>query len=642
MMDPHVHTMQRWRAAAVLAGFAALLLAVWAGALAVSLTRQPGTVEPILLVQLLASSIGEAVAFACLGLLLLAAPIPALLRSTLLVLSLFLYALVVLGQSYAVWISNTVVSVLAVENAEHSRFTRSGLMYAVLAGGALLSVGAGLFATRHYIVLRGRRLAGVAVLGGAGFLVAVMMNAGTAIAGGDGRIQPGQSPVISLARIGAAYMPSAPSGTAAAMPTAGGVCGVDYHEGPFPFLREDIGVSGTPFAGDLSRKPNVVVLFIEGTSSRLLEVYGSQYSGLTPSMSRLARGAMVVNNYYNHTAATFRGLQGQLTSGYPLRGGAENGSGWAEGNAGEYARRSYSTLTDVLEEQGYDTVFLSPHPRKDALNHLLGMLGFDEIYTYERTRDELLESLQPTNRGSLTDHDLFNALIAYMERHRTRNDRPLFLGLYNIGTHAFLDVDPAGTPYGAGGNQSLNTLHNVDVQLGRFLDYFLASDYAEDTLLVLTSDHAHYPEPPFLEVATGKDYASFFVDRVPLIIRAPWLKLPARYDAMGRTTLDFAPSILHLLGTTEVRNAFLGHSIFDPGFQRPVELAAIGQSAYVIHDGKVYPAEEAPVAVQDEYEECWSVVQAYHESETRGQIFPADHNTSGSSAMDEGASNGTR
>src|SRR3546814_20625437 len=96
------------------------------------------------------------------------------------------------------------------------------------------------------------------------------------------------------------------------------------------------------------------------------------------------------------------------------------------------------------------------------------------------------------NRNALTDHDLFLALRRYLEKNDGK--QPLFIGLYNIGTHAFMDVGEHGEKYGDGSNHSLNTIHNLDAQFGRFYRWFARSRYADNTLLILTSDHAHRSE----------------------------------------------------------------------------------------------------------------------------------------------------
>src|SRR3546814_8644543 len=90
------------------------------------------------------------------------------------------------------------------------------------------------------------------------------------------------------------------------------------------------------------------------------------------------------------------------------------------------------------------------------------MLGFDELYNRERSVKTLLQDdpVQPFNRNALTDHDLFLALRRYLEKNDGK--QPLFIGLYNIGTHAFMDVGEHGEKYGDGSNHSLNTIHNLE------------------------------------------------------------------------------------------------------------------------------------------------------------------------------------
>src|SRR5690606_28756579 len=180
---------------------------------------------------------------------------------------------------------------------------------------------------------------------------------------------------------------------------------------------------------------------------------------------------------------------------------------------------------------------------------------------------------------------------------------------------------PAGQKCGDCGNTPLSALHEVDAEFGRSYDWFIHSRHADGTLLVLTSDHAHYPEPPYVEVA-GEDLAPFFVDRIPLLVHAPWLDLPARYDARGRTSLDFAPTLLQLAGVTEARNSFVGRTIFNPAADKPLEVAAIGTSLYAIEDGQVKPAAKVSPALSGVVADCRAWVERYYALEQQNRIFP--------------------
>lgn len=613
----------RW----LLALCATSLFAGYLLALAICLHRQPGETGALAIGAMLVAPLCEIIVFYCVGRLLLA---PGPLRDSwprtlLYALNALVFTAVFVAQCYALVLSNAYISVLALENMEHARFTAGAVRTTVLVAGSVAWLGfvvLSWFGDVKRLRARGvvfNLLTGIAALG-----MVIVSNAHTSVAGGASRLQAGQSPVAALVLAGVGYLGEGPVeiSSASGYPA---YCGSPPGTGDFPFLKDFVNRSSLPFPASRPQPaPNVVVLFLEGTSARLLEAYGGQYPGLTPNISRMARQSMVVDNYFNHTAATFRGLQGQLTSGFPRYGGADHGDGWVEGHAEAYAKRSYSTLAGVLEGKGYRSVFFSPHKRSDALTRLIGMLGFDEIFTRERSSKQLLDDIQLPNRGSLTDHDQFQALMTYMQRHRD-DPQPLFIGLYNIGTHAFLDVDKRGVSYGDGDNISLNTLHNLDVQFGRFYDAFMASDFADDTLLIVTADHAHYPGPPYVQaVGEAKDYAPFFIDRIPLLIHAPWLQLPARFDAHNRTSLDFTPTVLQLLGIEQVRNSFVGRSIFDARFNRELQLAPIGRSIYAIYRGRVYGPNDIPPAIRDAYAGCKALVGIYYAHEQRDAIFPRD------------------
>jgi lipoteichoic acid synthase len=80
----------------------------------------------------------------------------------------------------------------------------------------------------------------------------------------------------------------------------------------FPFQRRGIASNPLPFTvGGLTGKPlNVIILFFEGVSARVMGHYGGPYANLTPVLDRFSERTITVDNYYNHTAATFRGIRG--------------------------------------------------------------------------------------------------------------------------------------------------------------------------------------------------------------------------------------------------------------------------------------------------------------------------------------------
>ena len=603
------------------------LFLVYLASLVVYFHRMPATPNVRMVASVLPSSLLELVVFTGIcGWLLRPGPLcRGRVRAMVFSLTVFVFTLGWLAQIYALLISNSFVSVLAMENASEAFLTSSLWRNLLLAAGAIASVVLIVRSwrrERHAPVSGHRRRKVIGWLVCLGGIAA--FNMGTSLAGGQGRLLAGQSPFASLLRVAASVLQVGHA--AAAKPLAVGgsgreLCGVTLSPGRFPFLKTTTSLPQLPFtATRIIEKPNVIVVFIEGESARLLETYGGHYPGLTPNISRMAKRAMALDDYFNHTAATFRGLQGQLTSGYPVHGGVSNGTGWVDGNAAAYEKRSYSSLPKMLKRHGYESVFFSPHSRSDAMNALVRMLGFDQIYTAQRSRAELLDKHEPMFGGGLSDADQYDSLIQYLRKRQS--SAPFFISLYSLGTHAFLDIPASAKAYGDGSNASLNTLHAADAAFGKFYDYFMSSKYADDTLLILTVDHAHYPEPPYVAVA-GSDLKPYFVDRIPTFIHAPWLQLPARYDVRGRTTLDLAPTILQLIGIDPGVNSFLGHTLFDRAYDRDFSIAAIGQVIYAIYHGQVYGPGEIPARISGEYNRCKAVVQTYYAHELSETIFPS-------------------
>ena len=65
----------------------------------------------------------------------------------------------------------------------------------------------------------------------------------------------------------------------------------------------------------LSSMPNIVLIFTEGLSQSIMD----DRRMIMPNMAAYQKKSLNFTNYYNHTFATYRGLIGQLYSGYQLQ-----------------------------------------------------------------------------------------------------------------------------------------------------------------------------------------------------------------------------------------------------------------------------------------------------------------------------------
>ena len=571
----------------------ALLLATFAAHF--SLAPGPPSLQGLLAVgAFFAGHVFDVLLVAAAGAVLVAGALPLRLVAYALFLVQFLGGAAQLAAHY---LTGEYLTRLAVENANHVMLLISPKRFAgaAVAVAAALTVPLGTERARKTVRWREAGALSLVLLSGA----AILELAPRVLPAGARRMRDalyedndvtGRSPLVSLIDViteGGAPIPVAYSRADA---RAAERFGFEISPGkPYPLVKDRIYDGEPPFAIEpgAPRRPNVVVFFTEGLSARLMGVYGAPFPGITPNIDRFSAhpGTMVVRNYYNHTFATYRGLHGQLCSFFPKDEGSK---AWLEGPEGA-GIRSYFSLADYFRELGYETDFLDTHRRGAArVDDMMRRLGFENVWTAEDLSARELGGVSPLRPDALSDHQLLDALVTFLKERQARGSgsRPLFVGLYNIETHAFQDSAPDAPKYGDGANNCLDTVHGFDDAFGRFLDFFFRSPLAESTVVVLTADHCHYPTRSYEEAVRPHwpDLPRIPVDEIPLVAFSPVSRLPATFDAGYRTSLDFAPSLIHLLGLPQRPNPFLGRSIFEErdARQRGPGVALIGTDAFLV------------------------------------------------------------
>jgi lipoteichoic acid synthase len=371
---------------------------------------------------------------------------------------------------------------------------------------------------------------------------------------------------------------------------------MSYNEGKaYPIKKPFITTSPPPFSlKDKSKKdrPNIILFFVEGFAARATSVYSDKFPLMTPHLLDFSQSSMVVTNYYSHTAATYRGVHGQLCSLYPYFGG--NG-GWHT-NYDDMPKTNYRCVQHVLKKRGYRTVFLnSERAGHTFLDELMLRIGFDDVLTAEKLSKLFLDGEEPVRSDALGDIQLARALTGYLKKQEYSDvEAPFFMSIYNLETHAWQDTQENGIKYRDGKNNALNTIYNFDKAFGVFWDYFKLSKWAKNTVIVFTSDHARFPEKSFIDAiheAKQMDYQPIFVDRIPLIIFDASRDLLKTYDAQWRSSIDLAPTMLHYLGYQDIPNSFIGTSIFDKAAHRG-SLASIGDLDYWIEPDQITPSNQ--------------------------------------------------
>lgn len=354
------------------------------------------------------------------------------------------------------------------------------------------------------------------------------------------------------------------------------------------YFRKNIPNSGISSKLKSSGK-NIILLFSEGMSFECIS------SELTPNIYNLQKTSISFRNYYNHTAATFRGIRGQLISGYPMIGGVQaiNLPQYSDLNAAQISRKlkenppDFPTLPTILNKHNYRTVFISPHDLNEKLGIMAQAAGFQKVlHSTDHVRNSIM----------LTDRQIYDFIWNELEN-CGKSEQPFMLSAYILGTHH--GFDSPDIRFKDGTEPLLNKFHNQDHWFGEFFKKLKNSKHYENTILILTSDHAIYPIPAVRKIF--KIDTPDFIGKIPLFIHHNTFQ-PQVLDAQRRNSLALTPTILDLLNIHEERNYFLGNSLFlsTPGeFER---VAAQGKDIHLtLENGVVKRCEKMPYAVQQKW-----------------------------------------
>lgn len=297
------------------------------------------------------------------------------------------------------------------------------------------------------------------------------------------------------------------------------------------FYRKGVSCVSVDRPEALKENPNIVLILTEGLSENIIKDDRS----ITPNLQEYEKRSVSFENYYNHTFATYRGISGQLYSGYQLD---------------NYDSNSLIGIHDILSDHGYNTSFINTEPNLVAFSRYLEDMGFDELISVPGS------DYQGQN-GSLSDKEAYEKLFSVMEE-KSASGQPYFSVIYTFGTHA--SFDSPDEKYGDGSVAELNKFYNMDYQFGSFMKRFDESPVSDNTIIVFTADHATYADLYYNDAFPDYVRENPQLDQIPLFIYHKGVQ-PQVLDANGRNSLDLTSTILDYIDIN-APNYFLGASLF--------------------------------------------------------------------------------
>ncbi len=310
-----------------------------------------------------------------------------------------------------------------------------------------------------------------------------------------------------------------------------------------------------PFQGKPPR--NVILLVLETTGTRYLSAYGSKYP-TTPVLEAERKNTLAFDNVYSHVGLTSNAMAAITLSVFPYMT-------WREYTV-EYPRLPGKTLAQVFKEHGRRTAFLHTGDLEYVgQDQFLDRRGFDTIWD----RDQVSPGGGGTSWGA-EDRHLVDGMLRWIDQEK---GRPFYLMAWTIQAHhpydpspdqPFIDFFGKDLPpddYDLG--RYLNTLREVDRQLGRLFEGLRARKLADDTLVVITGDHGESFGFPHEAWGHGSRVYQEAVN-VPLVVWSPRLVKRGRHLKTIGAHVDINPTVTDLAGLP-ADDSWHGRSMFDPG-----------------------------------------------------------------------------
>jgi phosphoglycerol transferase MdoB-like AlkP superfamily enzyme len=367
---------------------------------------------------------------------------------------------------------------------------------------------------------------------------------------------------------------------------------------PFPYPKTSAGAN---------EAPNVVLTLVEQLNHEFVHAFSGEFPGLMPQVSALAQRMTMVTEYQSVTQPTIHALTAALCSIH----GALPAEDVNRSLVGDALQTRMLCLPEILRAHGYHTVYIQAGSNQFAgTDGFLRAHGFDEIIGAAQL-EPLFAGRELSNWGV---HD--DALVEYseqkirqLEAQRARGGPPFFVMVQTIDTHAPGHA-PSSCPLprelrelssDEDSRTMLQAVHCTDAVLGE-LGHFILDDAARSarTLWAMTGDHPSEPLA-FLNEFHARHHRAYpgWSGRLPLLLHDPTHVLPQRVPVLSGH-LDLAPTLLHMLGITDVANAMAGESIFGARPEHPILLGRMAPESVAIYR----PGRTRSVSVEHLVELC--------------------------------------
>ena len=296
---------------------------------------------------------------------------------------------------------------------------------------------------------------------------------------------------------------------------------------------------------------------VESFNANFVETRDKQNREYTPFFNSLISKGIYIENYYGNSIQTCKGQESIFFSIIP----SINGKLFVD-----YPKLRIEGFPAVLTRNGYTTLFMQAYHNLafDNTEAYMHKAGFTSVESYKIKK-------YPADRKNIwgwgvEDGTFYKRAFEHIdELHSVNPNNPVFVSLATVGTHIPCDGMPQSKRMKYSDPKNLrekyeNALALADQQLSIFFTELSNRSYLQNTIIIITADHSF----PMREHGIYNNEICRYEEsfRVPFLIMWNNAIRPARITENASSHLDIGPTLLDLTGLTNVKNAFIGKSIF--------------------------------------------------------------------------------
>lgn len=300
------------------------------------------------------------------------------------------------------------------------------------------------------------------------------------------------------------------------------------------------------------KNPHIFLILIESFNGRFISANNGAGIEYTPFVNQLVKDNLYLSHYHSNSVYTAKGQFAALCGQVPLITGTEFKKNFQK-----------KCLPQILKEHGYQNIFFQADPnfQNDNTENFMLKNGFHKM-------PKLVDSCakEPCYGLGIRDDHFYKRIFLHLNQ-TSPASQPQFITIATVSSHmpfSYLS-DNEKTIYKKPKNLKenyLNTLKTVDDSLAVFFELLKNSDYADNSIVIITGDHAFPTGEHGSFHNENYAYQENFV--VPLIVYHPTNLLKKKFTHLEKLTfshLNLGATILDLAGVT-TNTDFIAKSIF--------------------------------------------------------------------------------